>query len=146
MARDDDYDDDDDRPRRRSARRERDYEDDDEYEDRPRRRRRRRDDDDDDIVRTLVPTRNPKALVAYYCGIFGLIPVLGFILGPIALLFGILGLRHASMYRKAKGGGHAIAGLILGPLGVLLSIVEIILFNAFLHNEGITFSEWLSSK
>jgi hypothetical protein len=140
MARDDDYDDEEDRPRRRSARRE---EDDDDV--RPR-RRRRDDDDDDNFVRSLVPTRNPKALAAYYCGIFGLIPVLGFILGPIALLFGILGMRHANFYRKAKGGGHAIAGLILGPLGVIGSIVEVILFNAYLRSLGITFSEWLSSR
>jgi hypothetical protein len=141
------HDDDDDRPRRRSARREWDDEDEDDYDDRPRGRRRSRDDDDDDdLVRTLVPTRNPKALIAYYCGIFGLIPMLGLILGPIALLFGILGLRHASLYRKAKGGGHAIAGLILGPISFLLSIAEIIGFNVWLHNQGITFTEWLSSK
>lgn len=144
MARHDDYDDEDDRPRRRSARRD-EYDDEDDDDDHPRRRRRRRDDDeDDDIVRTLVPTRNPKALVAYYCGIFGLIPMLGFILGPIALLFGILGLRHASLYRKAKGGGHAIAGLILGPLDLIISVVAVILFVSYVHEQGITVKEWLT--
>jgi hypothetical protein len=98
------------------------------------RRRYRDDNGEETFVRTLVPTRNPKALTAYYGGIFGLIPLFGLLLGPIALLFGILGLRHANRYCKAKGGGHAITGLVLGPLGFLLSIGEMFALNVFLHS------------
>jgi hypothetical protein len=98
----------------------------------PRRRRDEDEDDEDDyydvrkrdLGEKLVPTGNPKALIAYYCGIFGLIPLLGLILGPLALVFGILGKRQANRRRRAGGGGHAIAGIILGPIDFLLSLVE----------------------
>jgi hypothetical protein len=87
----------------------------DEYEDAPSVRR----DPGDGGLSTLIPYKNGKALVAYYCGVFSLIPCLGFILGPIALIFGILGVRYAKAYPTAKGMGHAIAGIVLGALTTL---------------------------
>ena len=62
--------DEDDRPRRR--RRDRDEDDDD---DRP--RRGRRDGYNDGGMSTLIPYKNGKALAAYYCGVFSLIPCVG---------------------------------------------------------------------
>jgi len=47
-----------------------------------RRPRRDRPSRGDDGLATLIPYRNPKSLIAYYCGVFGLIPILGFILAP----------------------------------------------------------------
>jgi hypothetical protein len=95
--------------------------DDEEEDERPRRARRRRDeedddDDDGDAVSTIIPYKNPKALAAYYCGVFSLVPILGLLLGPIALIFGILGMLSVSRHPSAKGTGHAIAGIILGFL------------------------------
>ena len=93
---------------------------------RPRPARRRRDDDDDefdneenDVVGTLIPYKNGLALGAYYCGVFGLIPILGIILAPIALVLGILGLRYSRRNPKARGAGHAITGIILGSLSTV---------------------------
>jgi len=110
------------KPRRRPR-----DEDEDEDDDRPRRRRRR--DDEDDALSTLIPYKNGRALAAYYCGVFGLIPGIGVILGPIALILGILGLRYASEHRKAKGTGHAWAGIILGVFGPLVTVAVIILIR-----------------
>jgi predicted Zn finger-like uncharacterized protein len=97
--------------------------DEDDKEEAPRRRpRRRREDDEgyaDEGVGTLIPYRNPKALAAYYCGVFGLIPCLGLILGPIALIFGILGLKAVRAKPRMHGTGHAIAGIVLGSLELL---------------------------
>ncbi|HKI36123.1 MAG TPA: DUF4190 domain-containing protein [Gemmataceae bacterium] len=104
------------RPRRRSRRDEEDEEDEDE---RPRRRRRSHDDYDDDGVSTLIPYKNGKALAAYYCGVFSFIPCLGNILGPLAVVFGILGLRFVKESPRAKGTGHAWAGIIMGTLTTL---------------------------
>ena len=113
----------------------------DEYEDddpQPRKRRRRPVDDDDDEeddysgdggVSTLIPYKNSKALIAYYCGVFSLIPCLGNILGPVALVFGILGKRYATEHPTAKGGGHAIAGIILGIFTILLYWVAPLAFG-----------------
>jgi predicted Zn finger-like uncharacterized protein len=103
-------------------------EEDEEEEDRPRRRRRRR--RQPDAVETLIPYRNGRALAAYYCGVFSFIPCVGLILGPIALIFGILGLRFAKAHPTARGGGHAIAGIVMGSLTTLgywgLTIIGII--------------------
>jgi hypothetical protein len=95
-------------------------EDDDDDDDRPRRRRRRERDDEDDGVSTLIPYKNGKALAAYYCGVFSFIPCFGNILGPIALILGIMGLRYVNEHPRAKGTGHAWAGIIMGTLTSML--------------------------
>jgi hypothetical protein len=107
---------DDDEAQQKRRRRKRDQDDDEEAPRRRVRRRDRDDDDDDDDTPTLIPYKNPKALIAYYTGVFSLVPVLGLILGPVALVFGILGKRYANDNPRAKGSGHAIAGIVLGAL------------------------------
>jgi hypothetical protein len=117
-------------------RRDDDYDDDDD-DDRPRRRRRDDYDDDDDddegstageAASIIVPYRNGMALGAYYCGIFGLIPFLGVILGPIAFILGILGLLYKRNHPKAHGTGHAFAGIILAPLDLGATIALVVWF------------------
>lgn len=91
---------------------------------------RRRDDDDDeqgDVTGGLIPYKNPKALTAYYCGIFSLIPCLGLILGPLAVILGVLGLRYRSMHPTAAGGPHALVGIILGSI-VLIGHLMVLTF------------------
>jgi hypothetical protein len=116
--------------------RSRDYDDED---DRPRRRRRRYDDDDDDddidlsrIRRNdptggLIPYRNPRALIAYYLGVFSLIPCVGAALGPAALILGILGLRYVKQNESAGGTAHAIVGIVLGGLTTLAHVGVVVL-------------------
>ncbi len=95
-------------------------------DDRPR-RRRREGEYEDDAVTTLIPYKNGKALAAYYCGVFSLIPCLGLGLGPVALIFGILGLRYVRDNPSAKGTGHAWAGIVLGALTTLGNLAGVIL-------------------
>ena len=113
MPRDSD-DEDDDRPRRR--RRPRD-DDEDEEDERPRHRRR---DEKGDATGGLIPYKNSQALIAYYCGVFSLIPGLGCVLGIVAVVLGVMGLQYAKKNPKAKGTGHAITGIVLGVVGVLV--------------------------
>jgi hypothetical protein len=102
----------------------RDEEPEEEPEERPRRRRPRDEDEDEDQgykgVSGLIPYKNGLALAAYYCGVFSLIPVLGLLLGPVALILGIMGVRYAQKNTRARGTGHAIAGIVLGSLSTLL--------------------------
>lgn len=102
------------------------------------RRGRRRDDDDDDDdndddeygydprrsadAPALIPYKNPSGLIAYYLGVFSLIPCLGLILGPAAIVLGILGIGYANREPRAKGKGHAIAGIVLGSLALLYHV------------------------
>ncbi len=72
-------------------------------------------------LETLVPFRNPKGLLAYYTGVFSLIPVLGLLLGPIAFILGILGVKYANRHPEARGKGHAISGIVMGAITTILN-------------------------
>jgi hypothetical protein len=74
----------------------------------------------------LVPTRNPAALVAYYLGIFSLIPILGALLGPAALLLGIKGAKAAPHAPGQVGKVHAWIGIALGIVTTLANWVVIL--------------------
>jgi hypothetical protein len=124
-----------DRPPPRARRRD-DDDRDDRDDDRPRRRRYRDDDEDEyearrartDATGGLIPYKNGKALAAYYCGVFALIPCFGGILAILALIFGFLGLSYAKKHPEARGKGHAIAGIVLGVICTLAWIVGPIVF------------------
>ncbi|MBM4195373.1 MAG: DUF4339 domain-containing protein, partial [Gemmatimonadetes bacterium] len=79
-----------------------------------------------DGLSTIMPYKNKPALVAFYCGVFGLIPVF---LGPLALfgivplVLGIMGLRNARANPGAKGTAHAWVAIVLGGLETLVGIV-----------------------
>jgi DNA-binding beta-propeller fold protein YncE/phage FluMu protein Com len=72
-----------------------------------------------EAVSTLIPYKNGRALLAYYLGVFSFIPCVGLILGPAALILGILGIRFVKANPTAKGTGHALAGIIMGSLTTL---------------------------
>jgi len=107
---------------------------DDDFDDEPRPRRRRYD-DEGDATGGLIPYKNGKALAAYYCGVFALIPCLGLALGPIALVFGFMGLKYAKEHPRAGGKGHAIAGIVLGSLVLLghLGVIFVFAIAAATH-------------
>lgn len=66
-----------------------------------------------------LPRNNPRALYAFRCGVYGLIPFAGLVFGPMALLAGILGLRHAKSNPHDKGASHAVTGIVLGAVELL---------------------------
>ncbi|MDG1348550.1 MAG: DUF4190 domain-containing protein [Flavobacteriales bacterium] len=61
-------------------------------------------------------------IAALCCGILGFF-FLPFLLGPLAIIFGALGLKNS-------GRGMAIAGLVLGSIQVLLVLIVILLVGA----------------
>ena len=73
-----------------------------------------------DATGGLIPYQNPFALVAYYLGVFSLIPFLGLVLAIPAIVFGILGLRHKRRQPQIKGTAHAWIGIVMGSLFTLL--------------------------
>lgn len=116
--------------------------DDDDFEDEPKPKKKAKrpvEDDEDDFddaprpkkrsrsgVETIIPYKNGMALAAYYCGVFGLIPFLGFLLGIVAIILGIIGITKA---KQSGGMGHAIAGIILGIVD--LALWPLILYFVF---------------
>jgi len=80
----------------------------------------------------IIPYKNPQALIAYYLGIFGLIPLFGFFLAVPAFILGILGLLKKKKNPVIKGSVHAWIGIILGGLSIAghLAVVGLIVANS----------------
>ena len=78
----------------------------------------------------ILPARNIPALVSWYLGVFGLIPILGIPLSLAAIVSGIYGIIIAKRPEIQVGRGHAIAGIILGTvMGVFLPLIIMIILN-----------------
>ena len=79
---------------------------------------------------TIIPYKNEKALIAYYLGVFSLIPCLGSPLGITALILGLKGLNYAKEHPEAKGQVHAWIGIIVGGFfGLVYTLLIIILIS-----------------
>ena len=70
----------------------------------------------------MIPYKNPHALIGYYVSICSLIPVVGLIAGPAAMVLGIIGMRRRKADPRIRGLAHAWIALLLGLVGLLISI------------------------
>jgi hypothetical protein len=107
------------------------YLDEDEVDDRP--RRGGGDASTEEGLKWLVPIgRSGWAIAAGYCGLFSCFPFLGALCGPLAILTGILALRHLRRDPAIGGKGRAIFGLVMGILFGLpnLAVGAILLYLA----------------
>jgi hypothetical protein len=75
----------------------------------------------DGALARMVPYRNPSALTSYYCAVFSLLPVVALLLAPLAVFFGMIGLRRARRNPERRGTAHAWFGIVLGGLMALLN-------------------------
>jgi len=69
-----------------------------------------------DATGGVIPYKNVPALIAYYLGIFSLLPCIGIVLGPPAVILGIIGLVKKKQNPAVKGTLHAIIGIVLGGI------------------------------
>lgn len=67
-----------------------------------------------DATGGVIPYKNPKALIAYYLGIFSGFPIIGIPLGIAAFVLGIMGLRDRKRNPVIKGSIHAGIGIGCG--------------------------------
>jgi len=85
----------------------------------------------EDTLGKVIPFKNPKALWAYYLGIFSFIPGLGILLGLTAMVLGIQGLLFANKNPGVRGHVHAWVGIALGGFfGLGYLAVLIVLMGA----------------
>jgi len=80
-----------------------------------------------DAVNQIIPYKNPKALIAYYCAVFALVPCFTPILGPLAIVLGFLGLKDIKQQPQLPGKAHALIGIILGGF-MTLALLALIVF------------------
>ena len=78
-----------------------------------------------EIVSTVIPYKNKAALTGYYCGIFSIIPCLGMLLGPAAVVLGGLGLRNSIQDPESKGKLHAVIALVIGAITSLAHLIVV---------------------
>jgi hypothetical protein len=69
-----------------------------------------------DATAGIIPYKNVPALLAYYMGVFSLIPFIGFFISIGALVCGIIGLKRKKAHPNAKGSVHAWIGIIAGGI------------------------------
>lgn len=69
---------------------------------------------DSDATGGIIPYKNPKALTAYYLGIFSGLPLIGLPLGIAAFVLGIKGLNDRKRNPAIKGSIHAGIGIGCG--------------------------------
>lgn len=67
-----------------------------------------------DATGGLIPYKNLPALMAYYCGVFSIIPF--FPIGIAAFVLGIKGLKQRKRNPAIRGAAHAWIGIIIGGL------------------------------
>ncbi len=84
---------------------------------------------------------NGFAVTALVCGIVGVVLgvlpfFVGWILGIIAIVFGVLGRKRAVANPAIGRGGMATAGIVLGIIAIVATILWVILFAAVLDTSG----------
>ncbi len=76
----------------------------------------------------FVPPRNGRALIGYYFAIASLMPILGILLGPIAVFNGLEGLNHARRFPTHGGRAHGIIAVALGSLTSVANLIGMCLW------------------
>ena len=88
----------------------------------------------DDLTLRIIPYKNSAALMAYYFGVFSIIPCLGIFLGFAGFFLGLKGLKFATEHPDAHGSTHAWVGIIAGGIlgfGQLLTLIILFLIGVF---------------
>lgn len=82
----------------------------------------------------VIPYKNPKALIAYYLGIFSGLPFIGLPLGIAAFVLGIKGLQERKKNPAIKGSIHAGIGIGCGGFfAILWSLLAIAMIFALIN-------------
>ena len=91
----------------------------------PKSRKPRRPRVESEIFGSFTPWKNPTAVYAYGVGLAALTPVLGVVLGPLAVVLGLIGLIYRRLRPKVHGTNFAVAAIILGTLNTGLNAAGI---------------------
>jgi hypothetical protein len=83
---------------------------------------RRRKNDRSEVPVSFLPDGNPHARRAYLCAVVGLVPGLGLVLGPLAVVFGVLGHRAALRDEFRRGLGHAYVSRLMGAVEFVFGV------------------------
>jgi hypothetical protein len=106
--------------------------------DEPAPRRRRRGDAADEAHRSLTrPIANWQAKFAWTCASWGLVPAAGLPLGALGVVFGLLGWRRVRSRPEDLGIRHALGGVIVGGIELVVNAVATYCVFRGLHQIGL---------
>ena len=91
----------------------------------PRRPRRRELLDESGVFGSFTPWKNPPAVYAYAVALAGMTPVLGLVLGPAAVVLGLIGRARLRRNPEVKGRSFISAGIVLGTLDFVVNVAGI---------------------
>ena len=83
---------------------------------------RRRKDDRSEVPVSFLPAGNVNARRGYLCALVGLVPGLGVLFGPLAIVFGAIGLRAARRDEQQRGYGHAYVSRLAGAVEFVCAV------------------------
>jgi hypothetical protein len=63
--------------------------------------------------------RPTTAVRAFRCAVYGLIPLVGLVLGPVAIVLALLAWREGRRHPSVGGSGHVLGALVLGSAELL---------------------------
>lgn len=89
-----------------------------------------------DATGGIIPYKNPKALIAYYLGIFSGLPLIGLPIGIAAFVLGVMGLRDRQRNPAIKGSVHAGIGIGCGGIfTVVWTLVIVAIVASFISSR-----------
>jgi hypothetical protein len=74
-----------------------------------------------DVFGSFTPWKNPAAVYAYAVSLAALTPVVGVVLGLVAIVLGLVGLWRRRRWPEVQGANFALAGIVLGALNTLFN-------------------------
>ena len=78
-----------------------------------------------EVFGDFTPWRNRPAVYSYLTSLYGLIPLAGLVLGPVAILLGIVGWLRYRRQPDVRGSNFAGAGIVLGSIDLLFNLAGI---------------------
>jgi len=78
-----------------------------------------------DVFGDFTPRRNPLAVRSYVTALYGLTPLLGLVLGLVAIVLGLIGLKRQRLDPDVGGANFATAGIVIGSIDLIFNIAGI---------------------
>ncbi len=76
-----------------------------------------------DTTSIILSPPNLYAFHSFNLSLAAIIPVVGLLLGPAAIVLGFLGLAHFTKHPESKGRKHAIKGIVIGSLALVANVL-----------------------
>jgi hypothetical protein len=99
----------------------------------PRRPRRQNAAGAGEVFGDFTPWKNLPAVYSYRTSLYGLTPIAGLILGPTAILLGLIARQRAARNPEVHGRNFANAGIVIGTIDLVFNAAGIALIGLGMH-------------